>query len=244
MSNKEHYLHKVYWLWLPLLMFSTIVICGMTNYQAYDHYFNGELGIIELATPLVLFPAIIFGIVIFSDNKKVLDKNIKYCVLIITLACVYMAGEELSWGQHLWGWETPQWLMGANDQRETNLHNISSWFDQKPRLLLEIFVLVCGIFMPLYRMITGNDFQTYDWRYWLLPTETCLPVSILIILSKVPERIKEIFDLPTTVFAIPNAYETMKMVREFRYSEIQELFFAIFLALYLMSIRNRQKLSS
>ena len=241
MSNKEHHLHKVYWLWLPLLMFSVIVIFGMTNYQAYNHYFNGELGIIELATPLVLLPAIIFGIKTFIDKENILDEKIKYYVLFITLACIYTAGEALSWGQHIWGWESPQWAMTANDQQETNIHNISSWFDQKPRLLLEIFVIVCGVFMPLYRRITGKVLQRNDWRYWLLPTEICLPVSILIILSKIIERIKTIFDLPTTVFAIPNAYP---LVREFTYSEIQELYFAIFLTLYLMSIRNRQKLYS
>jgi len=161
--------------------------------------------------------------------------------LIITLACFYMAGEELSWGQHLWGWDTPKWMMEVNDQKETNLHNMSSWFDQKPRLLLEIIVIVFGVFMPLYRKITGKIFQTNDWRYWLFPTEICLPVSILVILSKIPERITSIFDLPVTVFAIPDAYP---LGRVFTYSEIQELFFAIFLALYLMSIRNRQNLCS
>jgi len=240
MAKNEYELKSWLWLWLPLLMFSVIVICGMTNYPAYNKYFIGEFGIIELATPLVLLPAIIFGIKIFIDKENILDEKIKYFVLFVTFGCIYLAGEELSWGQHLWGWNTPNWLRLANDQQETNLHNISSWFDQKPRVLLEIFVVVCGVFMPLYRRLTGKVFQENDWRYWFFPTEICMPVSILIILSKVPERIKTIFDLPTTVFAILDAYP---LVREFQYSEIQELYFAIFLMIYLLSIRKRLELS-
>src|SRR3546814_4167282 len=53
-----------------------------------------------------------------------------------------MAGEEASWGQHYAGWLTPDNWQALNDQGETNLHNTSSWLDQKPRTLLEIGVIV------------------------------------------------------------------------------------------------------
>ncbi|MCB9982820.1 MAG: hypothetical protein H6861_03965 [Rhodospirillales bacterium] len=35
-----------------------------------------------------------------------------------------------------------------NDQNETNLHNISSRFDQKPRLILLVGVVVGGLIIP------------------------------------------------------------------------------------------------
>jgi hypothetical protein len=42
------------------------------------------------------------------------------------LACLGIAGEEISWGQRLVGWTTPEALGGVNVQDETNLHNIGA----------------------------------------------------------------------------------------------------------------------
>src|SRR3546814_9825984 len=56
---------------------------------------------------------------------------------------------EASWGQHYAGWLTPENWQALNDQGETNLHNTSSWLDQKPRTLLEIGVIVGGILIPM-----------------------------------------------------------------------------------------------
>jgi hypothetical protein len=149
---------------------------------------------------------------------------------LVTLACVYIAGEERSWGQQLMGWGTPDWVKEVNDQHETNLHNTSSWFDQKPRLLLEMFVIVYGIFLPLKRKLQGINLPMDSWQYWICPTMVCLPAAILAILSRIPERIITLFDLSNTVIDV-------------RYSEVQELYFAIFLTIYLFSIRKRQELS-
>jgi len=38
------------------------------------------------------------------------------------LGTIFFAGEEISWGQSYWGWETPSWWR-ENISRETNFHN-------------------------------------------------------------------------------------------------------------------------
>src|SRR6185295_2537016 len=70
-------------------------------------------------------------------------------VVIAALCCLYVTGEEISWGQQLFHWTTPEYWTRINDQHETNLHNTSAWFDQKPRLLLETGVTVGGLIIPL-----------------------------------------------------------------------------------------------
>jgi hypothetical protein len=70
-------------------------------------------------------------------------------LVLAALCCLYVTGEETSWGQHLFGWSTPEEWAAVNDQNETNLHNTSAWFDQKPRLLLGIAIGVGGIGVPL-----------------------------------------------------------------------------------------------
>lgn len=68
-----------------------------------------------------------------------------------TAACLYIGLEEISYGQRIFGWNTPlQWGL-INDQDETNLHNASPWLDQKPRMLLELGVVVGGLIIPALR---------------------------------------------------------------------------------------------
>ena len=37
--------------------------------------------------------------------------------------------EEISWGQHIFRWQTPSFFSNLNHQNETNIHNISSLFN-------------------------------------------------------------------------------------------------------------------
>lgn len=37
----------------------------------------------------------------------------------------FIAGEEISWGQRIFGWETPDWLKEHNIQHETSIHNLA-----------------------------------------------------------------------------------------------------------------------
>ena len=156
MTKNKYELKSWLWLWLPVVFFVFIFGSAIVSNYVHDNYFAGELGIIELATPIMLVPAIIAGFLIFINREKLVARQLGYWILLVTLACIYIAGEEISWGQQLVGWGTPEWVKEINDQHETNLHNMSSWFDQKPRLLLEISVLIGGIFLPLKRKLQGT----------------------------------------------------------------------------------------
>ena len=229
MTKNKYELQAWLWLWLPVVFFVFIFGSAIVSNYVHDNYFTGELGIIELATAIMLVPAIIAGFLIFINREKLVTKQLGYWILLVTLACVYIAGEELSWGQHLWGWETPEWIKENNKQQETNLHNTSGWFNQKPRLLLEISVLIGGIFLPLKRKLQGIHLPRDSWQYWLYPTMVCLPAAMIAILSYLPDRIDVLSKLSDTVVDV-------------RYSEVQELYFAIFLMIYLLSIRKRLEL--
>jgi len=229
-NKTEHELQAWLWLWLPVVFFVFIFGTALISSDVYNNFFKGEIGFIELATPLMLVPAVISGFIIIFNREKHVTKQLNVWVLLVTLACVYIAGEELSWGQQLLSWETPEWIKESNKQQETNLHNTSGWFNQKPRLLLEISILIGGIFLPLKRKLQGIHLPRDSWQYWLYPTMVCLPAAMIAILSYLPDRIDVLSKLSDTVVDI-------------RYSEVQELYFAIFLMIYLLSIRKRLELS-
>lgn len=52
--------------------------------------------------------------------------------------CLWLVGEELSWGQRLLGFDTPGWWRERNLQYETNLHNLRifrPWVNKTPHAL-------------------------------------------------------------------------------------------------------------
>jgi hypothetical protein len=169
------------WLWLgaPLLLFCFTL--GLLIYapELFRQTMEQEGGVIEMGTPAVLVPAIAAGILCYR-NRKILPAHwLTPWFLMVTAACVYIAGEELSWGQQFFHWATPESLQDINDQNETNIHNISSWFDQKPRILLAVWVMIGGVILPLWRKWKGIIYNDRDWRYWFWPDIVCLPTALL-----------------------------------------------------------------
>ncbi|MCG8326000.1 MAG: hypothetical protein MI673_10825 [Thiotrichales bacterium] len=218
-------------LWLPVLCVFSLLGINLVAPEFYRAWIEQENGFVELATPAILIAGIYHGVQAVRRNKPVLPGWIRGWIVIIILACFYFAGEELSWGQQIYGWTTPERLTEINDQNETNFHNTSSWFDQKPRLVLELWVLIGGVILPLGQWLNKTGYAYGSWRYWFWPSAVCLPSAVIAILIRVPERIKDVFGLQ------PYSYEL-------RWSEIQELYFAAFLSLYLLSIHQRLRQSA
>jgi hypothetical protein len=144
-------------------------------------------------------------------------------VTLAFIGCAYVAGEEASWGQHFFAWTTPEEWRLYNDQGETNLHNISSWLDQKPRLLLEIGVLVGGLVFPLIQR--GGRFLQRGRLAYLTPSIVCLPTAAMALLVRLEDVVIEVTDAPMLLFHRP--------------SEVQELFFYYFVCLYLAVLSRR-----
>jgi len=94
MTKNEHELKNWLWLWLPVVLFMFIFGSAIVSESAHETFFAGELGVIELATPLMLVPAIISGFVIFINREKLVTKQLSYWILLVTLVCIYIAGEE------------------------------------------------------------------------------------------------------------------------------------------------------
>jgi hypothetical protein len=112
--------------------------------------------------------------------------------------------------------------MAYNDHGETNLHNTSSWFNEKPRQLLELFVLYGGIIHVLLQRGVKKG-----WRAWFWPTYVCLPSALLAMLVQVPERLLSWFGMDLSAIHWSN------------WPELEELYLALFLFLYLWSILYR-----
>lgn len=181
--------------------------------------------LVEHATIIILVPGIYAGLSLLARHHQVLPGLwIKLYLLAWTLACIYFAGEEASWGQWLFQWQSPEWFIENNEQQETNLHNLSSWLNQKPRALVELWIAIAGLIVPLYYQIRKKQLVTSNWRYWFYPSQLCLTAGLCFLLVRSGKWID------------------IDFVQDFTASgELREYYVAVFLSIYLLSTYTRAK---
>ena len=68
--------------------------------------------------------------------------------LLVALFCLFVAGEEFSWGQRLLGFTPPAPFLEHNTQQEFTLHNFADVFG-KPKGVLILALLGYGLCLPL-----------------------------------------------------------------------------------------------
>lgn len=142
--------------------------------------------------------------------------------LCFSLGCFYIAGEEISWGQWIFYWKTPEAWSLINDQGETNIHNISSWFDQKPKILILFGILVGGMMCPLLEKYTR--FRLPEYFRIIYPPHSLFFIALCLLIVKIKGLMSDFFSL------IP--FWT-------RGSEIEELYIYYYLLLYLVVLCQR-----
>jgi hypothetical protein len=215
-TERDQYLKPLLWLWVPLGVLVAQVFIEISLPQKYYTAFHTENGPIETVQTYILIIAIIIAVRGFFMVRGGADLFLKIWFAVAALGCFYTAGEEISWGQHLFGWGTPEGWQEVNDQFETNLHNTSSWLDQKPRLILELGIITGGILMQIVP------------ARWLAK----LPAAVR---NVVPPRVLMFTALLYLVVKMANhTGDAFGLVFFKRASEVNEYFMYYFVLLYLL----------
>ena len=81
--------------------------------------------------------------------------------ILAGLGALFVAGEEVSWGQHIFGFVPPDFLVSANFLRESNLHNTYA--------LAPIFGFLYIAILPLCYLVTIAAFSARKYRLGPLP---------------------------------------------------------------------------
>ena len=197
-----------------------------------------ENGFVENLQSLFLIVSIYF--LIISFQKFNLKKFIKIFLIIKVLALIYYLGEEISWGQHLFKWGSPEFFLDNNNQGETNLHNMSNLLDQLPRTLV---MLWCSLIPVIFYFIKKNFYLNYQIKLIFLPTDQLLKISIFFLLVFLPDFLVDKLslhpghyingkDIPESVF-----YDIISL-NFLRLSEIHELIFCFYFLIYSVAFKQ------
>jgi hypothetical protein len=155
------------------------------------------------------------GLVAFFQPAIRHKWKVRIWLLLFFVAIVYYAGEDLNWGQYYFGWDAPEYFQVHNREHETNLHNMSPWFNQKPRLVVELWLLIACIAVPLgWRLPQRLTAKFIPAIFW--PDARLMLIAAMALLLKVPGWLADYGISPHAV----------------RWGEVQELYFCYAWLLY------------
>jgi hypothetical protein len=143
------------WIVFFYLLIACCFITGFLDIQTLD-WLTKEDGIVETAGALFLFVASIGCLFLFVRSKNVGNRfgplSTHRNVFFLALAILFFIGfgEEISWGQRIFGLQTPA-LFLSNTQNEMTIHNLSWWEYSylNPKRLYNAFCLGYCVAIPL-----------------------------------------------------------------------------------------------
>ena len=204
----------------------------------YSPIIWNENGLIETLQILFLLISIFyfFQILLSKTREK---KNLFYIILIFYFVCLlYYFFEEISWGQHYIGWKSSDFFMEYNNQKETNLHNISNLFDQLPRSLLSIWCSLSFVIIIFFKKFNSNE----DYHIFILPSKKLKYISYLLLIFILPDLILDLLiaevDYTKTLQINFTDIYVFFSLNFIRLSEYQELLFTFYILNHSIFFKN------
>lgn len=172
-----------------------------------------EDGIFESLTPvLMVISMVLIGASIPKlrrDPQLVRYRNLLTLIYFILISLFFLnAMEEISWGQRIFGWETPQTFEG-NVQNETNLHN---YFNQYYLLFYRLLVLFPVIIFVSIWLELKQRYLIFNRL--VMPHPSMIGLSLLIaIVSLVWYKEQELLEELFAVFFLFYSYRIYNCTR-------------------------------
>jgi hypothetical protein len=143
--------------WLVALLCADAVALALVGTAAasearYASYAQ-EDGVVEWATTFGFLGAALLSARAFRRDAPLFESVVRAGFVLF---CVVVAGEEISWGQRLVGFQPPEVFLERNFQQELNLHNVlmdeqasGLGFELDSKHLVMAIALVFGVLGPL-----------------------------------------------------------------------------------------------
>lgn len=194
------------WLMVVWILQSVFYTGFEHGWFAFPGIVYGEDGIFETLTAVALFYCAFAlahtGVAVVRQGQG----RLAAAVFAMALISLVFALEEISWGQRIFGWSTPDQIGELNAQSETNLHNMFVGYNQLIRLVVTL--LIATVLISMAR-----------WRVWLSPIglERALPFASAVYF--VPFLIyahvyDELFEEVMAVFLVVYVFDLHRRLRQ------------------------------
>jgi hypothetical protein len=132
---------------------ATGLLTSMLTTDFYVSFLAAEDGPLEWATAIFLLA----GALVCLRRAMAVRRGARHATIMALGALIlfFGAGEELSWGQRIFGWASGEFWQEHNAQNETNLHNLMVGDIKVNRLFFgAVLTLVFGLYFMLLPWLT------------------------------------------------------------------------------------------
>jgi hypothetical protein len=169
--SKKHLLFrgKLYLIavpWVGALGWTILFFLPTTRRIAINSTLEG--GLIEVATFVIAVVGVLAGLYYALSSDQ--PRHAKRFFVALSVLLFVFAMEEVAWGQHLFGFEAPQFVRGINEQGELTIHNLKyiSGTSELPEFAISVIASV------LFHRIKGQ---------LRIPTELGPQIALCLILT-------------------------------------------------------------
>ena len=244
---------------LHILLFGVLALANPQLYNALTY----EDQLVENLTAVWYLLASVLLFVVARNEQRGIARGI---YIMVGIALVFIAGEEISWGQRIIGFATPDYLLDTNVQEEFNFHNISNrfvsfiaMFYHKGRLALcviTITALFCGrdrllgIPLPSLPLVLGflaadaylKQHSLFIWPAFILQ-ETNMPLLFLGSYALISRQYKLLLIVAVAALVIAvNAYVISQTILTLTYpAEVTEYLISVTYVWYAVELLMSQR---
>jgi len=218
-------------LWICAIPFIVAAVGAFTAVLGKSAYkwFTAEDGFSENLQVVFWLMTFLLCFFIARQEWRGGDRLVAALYGVLSVAVFFLIGEEISWGQRIFGWATSEEFAAINKQRETNIHNIHGIGDAFK--WVHVVIGAYGALLPLLFMLVKAARKEVAERIpKLVPHITFLPFFALPLIWRLYVNLIE----PPPGFSFVVA----------EYSEVIELILAIGFFLFMVfQLRKANKLA-
>lgn len=151
-------------LFAPIVIAAALAALYIAVPQTYLDLISEDSHIEDLQT--VTFAAAgAMGLIAAWFALRASAKLVTVLLALFAIGCIVIAGEEVSWGQRFFGFETPESIAQRNKQNELTFHNL----DGIQELTAVAYYVVCGFACFAWIFIRNRDIPNRDVRRFVIP---------------------------------------------------------------------------
>ena len=150
---------------IPIILSGAVVLWRLNITYASWKRIESEGGLFEYGTSLAYILAFVFALPVARYFYQTKQKRLGFFYYFMAGCFLFVGLEELSWGQHLFAWQSPNFFEVYNSQQETTLHNLI-WVNEYIDYgywILGLFGGIAWLFIPQMKHWRSHAYLIPDW---------------------------------------------------------------------------------
>ena len=144
-------------------LFTIILTSYIKGYEQFLEIMTQENGFFESISVLILLGIFIYGIYVIYKYHKSFNKISIFLIGLFSIITFIAAMEEISWGQHIFHFQSSSYFIEHNIQKETNIHNLINANLFSSIIYSSVYTIL--VFIPLLYKIILKKINSFQWLH-------------------------------------------------------------------------------